>query len=516
VQTHRAPSDEFAFVDDPPGGGPSDLERRLRLALASGGLQMHYQPVVDLSNGAVVGVEALARWYDAELGAVPPDVFIPLAERSGLIVELGRLALRETCQRAVSWSGVHAQPMVMSVNVSPLQLRETSFVDDVHAALTDSGLAPERLCLEITETAMVADLDAAAATLQRLRALGVQFALDDFGTGHSSLTLLRRLPLDTVKVDRSLIRRVAVDASDAVLVQLAVDAAHTLGLRVCAEGIEEIDQAQQLVAMGCDTGQGWLFGRPSPPPQADQPWPLTADSAAWRANGAPPVALGARDEVVVMADRDRRITYVSPSSLRILGETPGELVGKPLGRMVGEEVESGPVTLRVLHREDGFRWLRGVLQPLREENGDVREILCVLSDVTTAVAREKALADSEELFRSAFSGAPIGIALSDFDGQLLRVNSALASLLGRTTSELLQMTVAQITHPDDQATDEANLDEVQHGAVDGHRVLKRYLHADGRAVAVEVHAASVRTAEGEPYCIVAHVLPATGPLRPGD
>jgi PAS domain S-box-containing protein len=406
--------------------------------------------------------------------------------------------------------------MVMSVNVSPVQLREASFVDDVRAALTDSGLPPNRLCLEITETAMVADLDAAAATLERLRALGVQFALDDFGTGHSSLTLLRRLPLDTVKVDRSLIRRVAVDASDAVLVQLAVDAAHTLGLRVCAEGIEEIDQAQQLVAMGCDTGQGWLFGRPSPPPRAGQPWPLTADSAAWRANGAPPVALGARDEVVVMAGRDRRITYVSPSSLRILGETPGELVGKPLGRLVGEGVESGPVTLRVLHRDEGFRWLRGMLQPLREEDGEVREILCVLTDVTSVVAREKALADSEELFRSAFSGAPIGIALSDFDGQLLRVNSALASLLGRTTAELLEMTVAQITHPDDLATDEANLDEVQHGAVEGHRVLKRYLHADGRAVPVEVHAASVRTAEGEPYCIVAHVLPATGPLRPVD
>jgi PAS domain S-box-containing protein len=384
----------------------------------------------------------------------------------------------------------------------------------VRAALADSGLPPDRLCLEITETAMVADLDVAADTLHRLRELGVQFALDDFGTGHSSLTLLRNLPLDTVKIDRSLIRRVAVDASDAVLVQLAVDAAHTLGLKVCAEGIEELDQAQQLVAMGCDTGQGWLFGRPSPPPRPEQPWPLASTTPTWRANGVPPVVLSAHDDLVVMADRDRLVTYVSPASLRILGETPGELVGKPLDRLVGDDVDAGPVTLRVLHRDEGVRWLRGTVQPLREESGEVRELLCVLSDVTAAVAREKALADSEELFRSAFSGAPIGIALSDFDGQLLRVNSAMTTLLGRSSTELLGMTVAQITHPDDVAADEVNLDEVQHGGVEGHRVLKRYLHADGHEVHVEVHAASVRTAEGEPYCIVAHVLPVGGPFRP--
>jgi PAS domain S-box-containing protein len=164
------------------------------------------------------------------------------------------------------------------------------------------------------------------------------------------------------------------------------------------------------------------------------------------------------------------------------------------------------VTFRVEHAREGSRWLRGIVQPLRGDDGQVRETLCVLSDVTTAVAREKALADSEELFRSAFSGAPIGIALSDFDGRLLRVNSALAELLGRSTTELLGMTVADITHPDDLAADASNLGEIRLGVAEAHRVHKRYLHADGHPVPVEVHAASVRTAEGEPYCIVAHVL----------
>ncbi len=491
----------------PGGGGLPDIEARLRLAIATDGLDVYYQPVADLANGGVVAVEALARWYDDELGAVGPDTFIPVAERTGLIVELGRQILHRSCRTAMSWSGGHEKPLLTAVNVSPVQLREASFVDDVRAALTDSGLAPDRLCLEITETAMVADVEAAAATLRRLKELGVQFALDDFGTGHSSLTLLRSLPLDIVKIDRSLIRRVAVDAPDAVLVQLVIDAAHTLGLRVCAEGIEELEQAQQLVAMGCDTGQGWLFGRPSPPPSPHRPWPLSNDAPAWLASGAPPVALSGREDLVVLADREGIVTYVSGACLRILGETPSELVGRPLERVVGENVGEGSVTVRVLHKDEGVRWLRGTVQPLREDEGGIREVLCVLSDVTTAVAREKALADSEELFRSAFSGAPIGIALSDFDGRLLRVNAALAELLGWSTTELLGMTVSDITHPEDLANDQVNLGELREGQASAHRVYKRYLTADGRPVHVVVHAASVRTAEGEPYCIVAHVLP---------
>ena len=184
----------------------------------------------------MVGVEALCRWHDPRLGTVPPDQFIPLAEASGLIVDLGRWVLDEACRRAASWSARDGRPVV-AVNVSPVQLREPTFAGDVEAALAASGLPAERLCLEITETAMVTDLGQATATLARLRDLGIQLALDDFGTGHSSLTLLRSLPLHTVKIDRSLIRSVAADAQEAVLVQLVIDAAHSLGRRVCAEGV---------------------------------------------------------------------------------------------------------------------------------------------------------------------------------------------------------------------------------------------------------------------------------------
>ncbi len=492
--------------------GQATLERRLRRAVVEGRLHLLYQPVVDLSSGRMGGVEALARWDDAELGSVPPDEFIPVAEDTGLIVELGRWVLDHACRRAAEWSDGPDEPPVMSVNVSPVQLREPSFVTDVQAALARSGLPAHRLCLEITETAMVVDVEDAAASLRRLRDLGVQLALDDFGTGHSSLTLLRRLPLHTVKIDRSLIRDVAAEAQEAVLVQLVVDAAHSLGLRVCAEGIETVDQAQQLVSMGCDTGQGWLFGRPSAPPEPDRPWAVSSPVPPWLdATVTPPVALSGNDDLVVTAGRDRRVTFVSASARRILGRMPSELVGRPLHELLGLGHGEGPVTLCLSHKEGGQRWLRGVVQPLHDESGDVREVLCVLSDVTTAVLRDKALADSEELFRSAFSGAPIGIALNDLDGRLLRVNPALAELLGRSPSELLELSIADITHPDDVSTDETNRAEARAGSVTRHRVLKRYLHADGRPIPVEVHAATVESADGEPYCEVAHVLPRTPP-----
>jgi PAS domain S-box-containing protein len=147
-----------------------------------------------------------------------------------------------------------------------------------------------------------------------------------------------------------------------------------------------------------------------------------------------------------------------------------------------------------------------VVQPLQDASGRLREVLAVLTDVTAAVTQEKALADSEELFRRAFAGAPIGIALSDFDGRILRVNPALARLLGRSTLELQHMTVADITHPDDVRADEHNRAEARAGTAPDHRVVKRYLHADGRAIPVEVHAATVQSADGVPYCEVAHVL----------
>ena len=424
---------------------PGAMEARLREAILTAGLCLHYQPVVDLSNGSMVGVEALARWQDAELGAVPPDEFIPLAESTGLIVELGRWVLERACRQAAAWS----DDLVVSVNVSPVQLRDPMFVDDVKIALGDSGLAPERLCLEVTETAIVTDVADAAAVLRRVCDLGVQFALDDFGTGHSSLTLLRNLPLQTVKIDRSLIRRVASRGP---------------GRRARAAG-----DRRRAHARAAGLRRGHRGARPGPA------------AGVHGLRHRPGLALrpaGPRPRDGVAAGRGRLaapgVVHAGPGgALRQRGPGGGDRPGpsrhlrvrRPAGgcsagcrrRWSAARSASSSATATTRdrrpcasrHKDGTTRWLRGIVQPMHDVSGDVREILCVLSDVTATVDREKALADSEELFRSAFSGAPIGIALSDYDGRLLRVNPALAELLGRSVSELLRMNVADITHPDD-------------------------------------------------------------------
>lgn len=486
------------------------MERRLRSAIAGGGLHLHYQPVVEFPDGRVTGVEALARWDDDELGAVPPDQFIPLAETTGLIVDLGRWALNEACRQAAAWSiGAATRPTV-AVNVSPVQLREASFIQEVGAALANSGLPPDQLWLEITETAVVTDIAETAARLAQLRALGVRLALDDFGTGHSSLTLLRRLPVHVVKIDRSFVEHIATDAGDAVMIRLVVDAAHSLGLRVCAEGIESPEQAQQLVAMGCDSAQGWLFGRAVAPSVLESTW-LTSNPyvLVFDPNQAPPLALSGSDDLVVVMNPDRVVTYISASCRRILGWMPFQVVGTTLPELATTDHRERTVTLCRQHRDGTDRWLRGTVQRLHNEQGQVQEMLGVFSDVTDAVVRERALIAGEELFRRAFEDAPIGMTLSGLDGRLLRVNLALAQLVGREIEELLTLHVADITHPDDLEADEINLAATRSGSAASHRVRKRYRHADGHDIPVEVHATIVPSMVDHSSYIIAHILPTT-------
>ena len=484
---------------------PPTTEDRLRWAIDHDGLHLHFQVVVDLPGGRVTGVEALARWDDEELGSVPPDEFVDLAERTGLIVALGRWVLRSACRQAALWSADHDRlPPVMSVNVSPMQLLEPTFADDVADALLDSGLPPGRLCLEVTETAVVSNLTEAVARLWQVRRLGVRLALDDFGTGHSSLTLLRHLPVHLVKIDRSLVERVATDAGDAVLARLVVDATHNLGLRVCAEGVSTPEQARQLVAIGCDSAQGWLFGHATSPDAVDVD---DRSPPSFDPDSPPPVALAGSDELVAVTTPDRIVTYVSSSSRSVLGFTPAQVIGRRVRHLVPDDDPEGQTTVQVRHRDGTDRWLRGTVQRLLDESGSVREVLGVFRDVTEIVVRQRALAASETLFRHAFSDAPIGMALTALDGTILRANTAFSTLVGRGVDELVGLRVADITHPDDLARDAGNLTALRSGSATSHRVRKRYRHAAGHDVPVEVHAALVAAADGEQDYVVAHVLP---------
>lgn len=243
-----------------------ELETDLRRAVATPATSfvLHYQPLVQLDTEAVVGVEALVRWNHARRGELQPPEFITVAEETGLIVPLGRWVLREACRQAFAWW--HTLPedhrMSVAVNVSGRQIQDATFVSDVAAALADSGLAPERLVLEITETVIMHRTDAMVQRLQELKELGVHLAIDDFGTGYSSLSYLQQFPIDIIKIDKAFIDGMERDPAGAALTRTIIGLGWTLGLSTVAEGIEHPSQRATLAQLGCVMGQGFLFARP--------------------------------------------------------------------------------------------------------------------------------------------------------------------------------------------------------------------------------------------------------------
>lgn len=236
----------------------NEYKRDLMAALGRDQLYLVYQPIVRLCDGRSVGAEALLRWDHHIYGNVPPNDFIPLAEQTGVIIPIGAWAIEQACMSAVGWAD---DTMFVTVNVSGVQLRETAFVDGVRRSLSLSGLAPERLVLEITESTLIDDNDLATEQLQELRSFGIRTALDDFGTGYSSLAYVQRLPLDIIKIDREFVQSVSEVRSQA-LANTIVNMARNLGLRTVAEGIESESQALELNRLGCEFAQGYLFFKP--------------------------------------------------------------------------------------------------------------------------------------------------------------------------------------------------------------------------------------------------------------
>ena len=240
------------------------VEGRLRRAIERGDLTLHYQPFRDSAGAKVVGAEALLRWRDAELGDVSPGEFIPIAESSGLIVAIGSWVLKTACEQMRTWQGQGYRPLRISVNVSGIQIQKGGFAEEVAALLIANRLSPADLELEITESTIMQDDETTRRSLEEIRDLGVGIALDDFGVGFSSLSYLRRFPIGCVKIDRSFVCGIPENRGDEALTAAVIAMAHSLDLRVVAEGVETLSQAEFLRSHGCDELQGFLFSGPLP------------------------------------------------------------------------------------------------------------------------------------------------------------------------------------------------------------------------------------------------------------
>jgi diguanylate cyclase (GGDEF)-like protein/PAS domain S-box-containing protein len=238
-----------------------EMKGELKQAIDNDEFVLHYQPIVSLSEGALLGIEALVRWQHKSRGLIPPVEFIPLAEESGLIVPLGRWVLREACRQANAWP-ITDPEISLSVNVSPKQFQHPGLVEDVANALWDSNIDPSILTIEITESVLIHDTDVAIEKLGRLKDFGVRIAVDDFGTGYSSLGYLKRFPIDILKIDKSFIDGVGNSSEEAAIAHAIIKLGGSLGLEVVAEGIEEPEQVDALQSLRCERGQGFFFSKP--------------------------------------------------------------------------------------------------------------------------------------------------------------------------------------------------------------------------------------------------------------
>ena len=259
------------------------LENRLRKAIESGDLVLHYQPLIDWPRRALCGMEALARWNDPEQGLIEPAEFIPIAEETGLIVPIGEWVLDAALRQNHAWQREGRPMLPISVNLSARQFRQKDLVDNLRRILADTGQPARLLELEITETTLMQDIDETRSRLQEISAMGVQLVIDDFGTGYSSLSYLKRFPVHKLKIDQSFVRDLTFDADDAAIVTAIIGLAKSLELETLAEGVETREQLDVLLGLGCERFQGFLFSRPLLPERADEIFRPRLDLAVSRA-----------------------------------------------------------------------------------------------------------------------------------------------------------------------------------------------------------------------------------------
>lgn len=458
-----------------------EIDRKeIERAIARGEFVPYFQPLVHLRTGELHGFEMLARWHHRRQRWIPPDEFIPIAERDGCISALTHLLLR---QAFVAMRTVHARAS-LSINISPLQLHDATLALQIAGLADESGFSLERLTVEITETALANDLEQARRTAEAFQALGCKLALDDFGTGYSSLTQLDALPFDALKIDRSFVSAMLGRRDSRKIVAAVVGLGQSLGLLTAAEGVERREQAEKLRWMGCDLGQGWLFGEPVPAhalrDAATRTWSgatavshseLHAHDSTSGLEWQPSQRLAHLQAVydgapvgLAFLDREMRYVYLNRRLANMNGRPLHEHLGRTVAEMIPEffpQVE--PYILRALAGESisGIELIKPTLgpnpgrtilltyEPARDESGEVVGVSVAMMDTTPTKRAQEAQRASEEHFRYMLELLPHIPWIIDSEGRALDVSRRWLELTGTSGDDWKGFGWLESLHPDD-------------------------------------------------------------------
>lgn len=453
----------------------------LRRALDADEIVPYFQPIVELRTGTLTGFEALARWRHPIHGPISPDIFIPMAEESGFIGSLTRNLLR----RVFAAAAKIPEGLSISFNISPLQFRDQSLSDQIHSAAQATGFSLSRLILEITESALIDNIEQAQSIAQELKALGISLALDDFGTGYSSLRHLQSLPFDELKIDASFVQQISATRESRKIIAAIIGLGHSLGLTTVAEGIETKDQADMLLWLGCDIGQGWLYGPPVPAGDlssflsTQSLAPSTAAHARFSAQEMLPnlEALPAQrlaqlqaiydGAPVGLCMLDRNLRYVSIN--RRLAEMNGIPMAEHLGRHVpdvipelfpeiepylrralaGEPISDLEITSPKKDSTGHYQTLLLTYQPIRDEAEEVVGVSVAVIDITRRKLIDEALRESEDHYRNSVELSPQIPWTSDAQGRILTAGPRWEMATGLTQEETLDHGWVKALYPSD-------------------------------------------------------------------
>lgn len=469
----------YSISDDVTQLNPLKMEMELHKAIERNELRLFYQPKLNLKTGAVIGVEALIRWFHPELGVVSPASFIPLAEETGLITPIGKWALQAACIQNKKWQDQGLNPMVVSVNLSVRQFSQVNFVQTVAQILEETGLESQYLELEVTES-MTANIEYTLKTLQQLKDMGVRISIDDFGTGFSSLNYLKEFPVDTLKIDQSFVRELHNNSNDQTIVKTIISMARNLNLNVVAEGVETREQLVFLQQYLCHEGQGYFFSKPLP---AEEISKMMSDIERIIPEHGIPQEDNERkwdEEMARIAKQELQNTLRRQQGLTLkfekingklihtlcegeliyrLGILPEELVGRELVEILPYEkaIEKEKYYQRAWNGEENVTYeaiLNGVhymaaLRPIKR-GGRVVEVIASCVDITSLKETEKALRVSEEKYRLIAENVSDLISILDIKGHFLYASPAYEKVLGIKPDFLEKSRYLNKIHPEDK------------------------------------------------------------------